>query len=1576
MGAEKLGVYILDHDEKSFYVNEEGEAQKIEYSSNTQKAIISDTGEIKKEITDRDHQNYVNFTFSFDELNFEDEADAVEKLESLAEDIAGIEISEAHKTVNSNKQLRLDNIDEDFDDLDIDNQEKIITEYLKKQYKDTKDVGTPEVLDWERTQNAYGHEIVNIKIKRRYGVFDNLEDSIISIHTKSSDEIEGRANYKVKPHLHLVFPKDNFFGRDYIYLRKELNKKFKEHELTANNSVEIKEERSKEYNILKDRLSNFSWVVAKHEDPTYARKQLSNYRGENCITIDNVEEKVNEFLELNGSYDFARKLQINLKEKLNIDIELEAPKSYKEADSLIREGNYEGIIENVKENALNGERISERYKEFAKDILENVDEIDIKEVATARAIKEIVKNRGYTFDQNWNKVIDTEKINQIADRGLEKVEQFSEELEIDLNNYDIEITIEDIDDSFSKSNLDTIEKLEGLDNLELTKETEKAVLVANEVWLPKSVFESDPVKTNINLQIEERVKDFEYIRLDELEKDLKIIDKDVEDISDYNKEEIIYFSSLNHILDNLDHRKIENNNQLSNRIKRIINKDKLEFERIEEPMVNDNGVVKDSLIDYMNKRVNVKQRIDNKEYIYKEQLERDLDGFDLDEVSNKSDYQILWEGKESYALNNIDYKEVNNRVEFEDEINDLGLDIDNDFFVSQVYSKIEKRQEIKDKIDNNEYIREVDLRADLKEADVKESDLNDLFDKSKGQVVFEGVENHIRGNLILRDYDQRKVNTTRYKITHKKDISDLKIELELEDIKGWYFEAEPETIEKLRNLDNLNLTRQTDEAILIENGVWLPKSVLHEAVVDELNDITEIREEINLSANIDSKEFFEDIKGQIIDINKEDNLDMSANWVNQIALKIYSERNLNWSEVNSVDDLVNQIESFALDLNLDIDRFANSLYWDRFNEVKEVISENLDLDIINPLNAFEEIKGQIKEIDKLKGLDISANWINQLAGSIYKQEGFKEKAKNAWKEKLINKNNKNSLVNKLEELRKAKEKIAKKLNQVLGDEESEIEKEFKRINQAINGLFNLGAGLEADIRAWQQIKEKKADLNSLNLDLDKIENNLNVAEQRLEKIKNATDNLDWSEINKVEDIKEKMIELENKDYIESISKTLFWDKYKETRNHVEDTLDEDKINKIKPFESIRGQIDKMDLGLSDDMKDMITGSICKEHDYIEQSQKMKDKIKTFQAMIRGLEEITEETIFDNKDHLDKLFKEFRAKSLGLFKTLVNLPVNWERYKKEVEYKQKIKETQKWVRNEINYMKWESHRKELIKNTVEDSPYEIKELSKDRESGEYTLSLDNGRDITFNEDIIPKRFKTTSQKLKDKLNRLEKREKTKPKSKPEQQQELEAKKAEPTLEEQPQEQDLTLEELKVKRKTSKSKMNDMFSKIRKVNSNINSLKTKQNENNIINKKIEIVDKVEPKGFFGRLASEINKNSYIYKLNKLNKLNEKKISNKEELKNLKEGLKDEISDLSKEDLKVELQKFKFDNKQKGVLKEVLESTLNENVETKLEKLKELRGELKEKQNKIVKQYNEYNSQVKQMERQVKQQQGRNR
>src|SRR5690554_51752 len=120
MPAIKLGKYILDHDEKSFYI-EGTKAVEINYSKN--KPLVNNVN--MEGLLYRDHHNYRDFKFSFDELNFTSEKEAISKLENVVKDICKIEINNPNKA----SWIKKINVNDDFSSFSDNDKKEFINKF-------------------------------------------------------------------------------------------------------------------------------------------------------------------------------------------------------------------------------------------------------------------------------------------------------------------------------------------------------------------------------------------------------------------------------------------------------------------------------------------------------------------------------------------------------------------------------------------------------------------------------------------------------------------------------------------------------------------------------------------------------------------------------------------------------------------------------------------------------------------------------------------------------------------------------------------------------------------------------------------------------------------------------------------------------------------------------------------------------------------------------------------------------------------------------------------------------------------------------------------------------------------------------------------------------------------------------------------------------------------------------------------------------------------------------------------------------------------------------------------------------
>lgn len=405
-----MATYVLDHDEKSFFIKN-GAVNELRYESKTGDMYINNR--LNNEIKTIDYDKYLDFKFSFHDINFENEKEAKEVLEDIARDISQISKDTSYKK-SWNRQIKL-----------TGDREKDLNKVQRKEAKMAEK--NIEILSKEKVFNEdENREIIKYKVEKTYNRESNLNDSIISIHTHSRQEkVDGEKSYNVKPHIHILFPKKNYFGKKLSYLRTSISNIVNERGVSSSLNTDIQRTASeyKEYKILKDRLSNFSWVVAKHKDKKYLLRQLNKekYNNKYSVNLNNVEEKINRYLKLGGSYDFARKIKINLKNKLDRELNLDVPEDYLEAQRLLEDKNYSKIIDYIHDKIVNREKLSEKFVEFAQKV-NHQDKVDIKDAQLAKYIKKAYKCRGFKQDYTFNKIINQTKLNYLASRHKKRIE--------------------------------------------------------------------------------------------------------------------------------------------------------------------------------------------------------------------------------------------------------------------------------------------------------------------------------------------------------------------------------------------------------------------------------------------------------------------------------------------------------------------------------------------------------------------------------------------------------------------------------------------------------------------------------------------------------------------------------------------------------------------------------------------------------------------------------------------------------------------------------------------------------------------------------------------------------------------------------------------------------------------------------------------------------------------------------------------------------------------------------------------------------------------------------------------------
>ena len=679
----------------------------VKYISHHAEKIFKIDGNNVKEISpeineNKNNKNLYDFKISFDENNFSDEKDTIDKLSKLVKELDKIKV------------------DSSFD------RNRIRKVPIEKQYeyeKKAKENGI-QIINKENIKeiwNGKERDLIKYIYKKTQRREGTLKDSFVAIHTKSYEEIEGKKNYNVKPHIHIVFEKSkNNFGKNFNALNRELSKLCSEHNLISSvqlfNRTDLNKEEKIEMKILKDRLTNFSWVIAKHEDGKYAIKQLEKYKSNKAVNIKNIQEKSDRYLELGGSFSFIKKLKINLKNKLNIDLELNKSKDDLISEKNIKEKNYKDIIEHISYKAVTGNKISEIYRNFS---LKNNKVDNIKDVHLKKAIGELFLASIKKIDSNRDLYIDIENINTIKEKYLNIFKV------LDKNENKIEEKLFKI---LEQNELREFVKTNKIDIKKLTGKNEFELLYENNL---------NYVKDNINLEEINIGKQIENLNL-------KLSDKWKFNIIKYVENYLLKNESKNNILDiKNDYNKNLKNILYQNKLREFIKNNKIDVRELtgksEFELLYENNLI------YAKKNINIsgEKILDYyKNKTLKNEIENQMKILNL-EISNKWSNSII--------------KEITN--EKLQELNKFKIiDLNNEYIKSYSMVKFFKKLE-------NEKINIIE------EIENKKTNINKLSEK---EIIIENKNISILNNRI------EEINKTLKRFEIKNYINYLEKRFELE----------------------------------------------------------------------------------------------------------------------------------------------------------------------------------------------------------------------------------------------------------------------------------------------------------------------------------------------------------------------------------------------------------------------------------------------------------------------------------------------------------------------------------------------------------------------------------------------------------------------------------------------------------------------------------------------------------------------------------------------------------------------------------------------------------------------------
>lgn len=374
-------------------------AEIVKFTDGTSAKEIVDEKELKKIAATLDDE-IINFKFTYDFSNFENEEDAKEKLKIIIDELNG----KSKDTSYTKEKFRKFGRDDE----------------KEKEFENRKDI---EIISKEYIKDIYYNkerDLVKYTFKKKYERLGKIENCFMAVHVKSFEEYKGEKIHDVFPHIHIVFNKSkNNFGRDYKGLKDIILETNSKHNLVCSlqkidkkTDEKLSKEELSQFKILSSRLSAFLWAVSKNNE-YYLKKEKQYLKNENCVTLNNLEDKVNKYIELGGSINFAEKLKSKVKIYFDKDINYTLNKKELKAIDNIKNKRYIDIIEDVSYFAVNNYKIPESYRELNNYKSDKI--LDISEIKIAKVVKEIFRNSCYKYKDNI-KYIDVEKIQEIKDK--------------------------------------------------------------------------------------------------------------------------------------------------------------------------------------------------------------------------------------------------------------------------------------------------------------------------------------------------------------------------------------------------------------------------------------------------------------------------------------------------------------------------------------------------------------------------------------------------------------------------------------------------------------------------------------------------------------------------------------------------------------------------------------------------------------------------------------------------------------------------------------------------------------------------------------------------------------------------------------------------------------------------------------------------------------------------------------------------------------------------------------------------------------------------------------------------------
>ncbi len=952
------------------------------------------------------------------------------------------------------------------------------------------------------------------KIISTYKSLDNLEKEITSIERIISDKIPSIfSNITFSIGTHITDLKSS------IYLSSEEKDRLK-----RLNSDLI--EKTKEYDTLSDKLNTFTYSKnqKKIDETQIAIKRVNRIKANLEKDIKTLENKIStSFKNKLEEYKNSRKYQMMYKrgnQPRDIEISMEII-----TNELV---NYINVNE---KNMKSGTELRESSFKMKDDIAFMLSNI-VK-------VKDSISSNNILISEISNQIdAAIEKSKELVSKyGITSKDNDSMKLELSLKNEKIEKLTSELKNANSLI-VNSKKKVSSVyENLErLQSDKNRLILSLNESTNKKEQYYS-----NINQSKE---------RIDELDLQINNISQILKSKNKIPQE---FYNMIDNVLKEIKNTEILNTvSKIKNRVFESL--DECEQLRIEIELLNKekdiiNSDINEFVLFLKSKDISVKK---NKEVLPKAEIEMFINQWNDIISSNKILYDYL---KDLDEINILDIKPINNNLSKISEINKIEL-IMEQFAKKEYETKVIESK----KIEVNKYISEKEkLTKNIKE-------MTAIYNKIQSELTL-STNNIIS---IVSKIDEMNIESKQMELELEKHLISLNIIKTRYDIQMREkhrlqnaIENQSQVVNQLaakissRNKEILDIVEKV--SLLHENNKFKTKKSYDDyiSIIDKTNnyfslwssDITNIDSMITTISNmwnkqlISNKHFAEQnkmLEKQVLDLSKQleeertknvndmlSNKQLLEDEINAIKLfmNTFSIDNRKRGDIEIIKQLTNNIEKVdsgnvidyitaKKDLSLEIIKMFNNIQT-KWDYMQSIISGNKGL-----VNSINDIISLCSKYEKD---------LNDITNSGVSKEAMVEELKQKSESLMMDKE---YLENTINSLKKEKELISK--------DNKENKEELDYLRNVINAIN-------------EKVKDNMYNVENININLEEIKNNSNIAKAQLIKDKYSVDEL-YTNISNMINILVKQNNNKNRDTILSLNSKI--DGYQKQLDYIIQTTEE------------------------------------------------------------------------------------------------------------------------------------------------------------------------------------------------------------------------------------------------------------------------------------------------------------------------------------------------------------------------------------------------------------------------------------